>query len=49
MTHEKGLGLDPNMPSPFKSSLVLKVEDAEIAGVWSLVPKSHPLVRCPST
>jgi hypothetical protein len=36
------------MPSPpFKISLVLMDEGAKIVGVWSMVPKSHPLVRCP--
>jgi hypothetical protein len=49
MTHEEGLGSDPSMPSPFKSDLVLQAEDAETAGVWLMVPKSHRLVMCPST
>ena len=49
MTHEEGLGSDPNMPYPFKSDLVLEYEDVKNVGVWSMVPKSHPLVMCPST
>jgi hypothetical protein len=40
--------MDPNMPSPFKRSLVLKVEDAETVAGWQLVPKLHPLEMCPS-
>jgi hypothetical protein len=48
MTNYEGLGMDPNMPSPFKRILVLKVEDVEIVAGWKLVPKLHPLEMCPS-
>jgi hypothetical protein len=49
MIHKEGLGLDPNMSSPFKRGIFLKLEDAEIVGVWPMVPKSHPLEMYPYT
>jgi len=33
MIHGEGLGSDPNMPSPLKRFLFLKVEGVEIVGV----------------
>lgn len=35
------LGLDPNMRSPFKASIVLKAKDEEIVAKSRLVPMLH--------
>lgn len=39
----RDLRLDPNIPSPIKSNLVLKVEAMEIAEEYRLVPMLHLL------
>ena len=39
-----GLGWDPNMSSPFKSDVVLKVEGAKIGAKSIVVPRWHLIV-----